>query len=183
MNIGKPFVDSWNIFVKHLGTILIGFIIMIVLSLVTLGILLIPLLVGLQMLFVKAKRGEQISANEVLAPIGRYFSLVFGSFGLGILILFGLCLLVVPGLAWCSWWMYALLYMYDRSMHIEDAMKSSKDVVRKSGTWWHLLFLVIIFFIDNVVVWLFGPFGLLAKFVTTPVTMGAIACAYADEAK
>ena len=183
MNLGKPFVDSWNIFVKHLGTILVGFIILIILSVVTLGVLYIPLLIGLQMLFVKAKRGEQISANDVLAPIGRYFSLVFGSLGMGLLILFGLCLLIVPGLAWASWWLYALLYIYDRHMHIEDAMRSSKAVVRKSGTWWHLLFLVIVFFIDNVVVWFFGPFGLLAKFVTTPVTLGAIACAYADEAK
>lgn len=62
MNLGKPFVDSWNIYVKHLGTILIGFIIVIILSIVTLGILYIPLLIGLQMLFVKAKRGEQIQA-------------------------------------------------------------------------------------------------------------------------
>jgi len=183
MNLGKPFVDAWNIYVKHLGTIMIGFIIVIILSVVTLGVLYIPLLVGLQMLFVKAKRGQQISANDVLAPIGRYFSLVFGSFGVCLLILFGLCLLVVPGLSWYSWWMYAALYMYDRHMHIEDAMRSSKDVVRKSGTWWHLLFLAIVCFIDNVVVCLIGPFGLLAKFITTPVTMGAIACAYADEAK
>ncbi len=183
MNLSKPFVDAWNIYIKHLGTILIGFFIVIILSVVTLGILLIPLVVGLQMLFVKAKRGEQISANEVLAPINRYFSLAFGGFGIGLLILCGLPLLVVPGLAWASWWMYALLYMYDRSMHIEDGMKSSKAVVRQGGTWWHLLFLVILFFIDNVLPILFGPLGMLAKFVTTPVTMGAIACAYADEAK
>jgi hypothetical protein len=183
MNLGKPFVDAWNIFVKHLGTILIGFIIVIILSVITLGLLLIPLLVGLQMLFVKAKRGEQISANDVLAPIGRYFSLVFGRFGIGLLVIFGLCLLIVPGLAWYSWWMYAALYIYDRHMHIEDAMKSSKDVVRKGGTWWHLLFLTIVVFIDNILPLLFGPLFLLAKFITTPVTMGAIACAYADEAK
>lgn len=183
MNLSKPFVDAWNIYVKHLGTILIGLIIAIVLSVVSLFTLLIPLVVGFQMLFVKAKRGEQISANDVLAPIGRYFSLAFGSLGIGMLILFGLCLLIVPGLTWMSWWMYAALYMYDRSMHIEDAMKSSKEVVRKGGTWWHLLFLVIIFFIDNILNSLFGPLGLLAKFVTTPVTLGAIACAYADESK
>ena len=183
MNLSKPFVDAWNIYVKHLGTILIAFIIVIVLSIVTLGILLVPLAVGLQMLFVKAKRGDQPAANDVLAPIGRYFSLTFGCLGIGMLTLFGLCLLVVPGLAWMSWWLYAPLYMFDRSMHIEDAMKSSKAVVRQGGTWWHLLFLVIIFFIDNVLPVLFGPLGLLAKFVTTPVTMGALACAYADESK
>ncbi|MBN3033269.1 MAG: hypothetical protein JW873_04160 [Candidatus Saganbacteria bacterium] len=183
MNLGKPFVDAWNIFVKHLGTILIGFIILIILSVVTLGTLYIPLLTGLQMLFVKAKRGEQIAANDVLAPIDRFFSLFFGTVGMGFLVLFGLFLLIVPGLAWGSWWMYATLYMYDRRMHIEDAMKSSKAVVRQNGTWWHLLFLLIVFFIDNIFNWVLGPFGLPAKFITTPVTMGAIACAYADEAK
>jgi len=183
MNIANPFIDSWNILIKNLGTIIISLIIVVILSVVTLGILYIPLLIGLQMLFVKAKRGQAISSNEVLDPIKRYFSLVFGSMGIGILIFFGILLFIVPGLAWASWWMYAALYIYDKNMHIEDGMRSSKEVVRKNGTWWHLLFLVVAWVIDNVVIWFIGPIGFLLKFITTPLTMGAIACAYADESQ
>jgi hypothetical protein len=183
MNIGKPFVDSWNIYIKNLGTIFIAFIILIILTVVTLGTLYIPLLIGLQMLFVKAKRGEAITSNEVLAPVGRYFSLTFGSLGICLLVLTGLLLLVVPGLAWSAWWMYAALLMYDKKMHIEDGMRTSKELVRKNGTWWHLLFLIVAFFIDFLPSVIFPPFGWALKFITTPLTMGAVACAYADEAQ
>src|SRR3989338_3092764 len=183
MNIGKPFVDSWNIYIKNLGTILIGLIILIILSVITLGVLYIPLLIGLQILFVKAKRGQAITANEVLAPVSRYFSLSFGSICICFLVLFGLLLLIVPGLAWASWWMFAALIMYDKNAHIEEGMRLSKEIVRKNGTWWHLLFLSIVWFIDNVFVWFFGPLGFIIKFATTPLMMGAVACAYVDEAQ
>lgn len=183
MDIGKAFVDSWNILIKNLGTILIAFLIVIILSIVSLGVLCLPLLIGLQMLFVKAKRGESITANSVLDPINRYFSIVFGHIGIAFLVFFGILLVLVPGLAWASWWMYAVLFMYDKNMHIEDGMRASKEVVRKNGTWWHLLFLIIVWVVDNIFVWFFGIFGLLLKLITTPLTMGAIASAYVDETK
>ena len=183
MNIAKYFVDAWNVLIKNLGTIIISLIIVIILSVVTLGILYLPLMIGLQMMFVKAVRGQPISSNEVLDPIKRYFSLAFGAMGIGILVIFGFLLLVVPGLAWSSWWMYALLFIYDKNLHIEDGMRASKEVVRKNGVWWHLLFLVVVWVVDNIFVWFLGPLGFLFKLITTPLTKGAIACAYADESK
>jgi hypothetical protein len=181
MNIAKPFIDSWNIMIKNLGIILISLIIILIMTIVTLGVMYLPLMIGLQMLFVKAARGKAIASNEIFDPMKRYFSLVFGNLGILLLIVFGLLLLVVPGLAWASWWMYALLFMVDKNLHIEAGMKASKELVRKNGTWWHLLFLLVAYVIDNILVWIIGPFGLLLKFITTPLTMGAIACAYVEE--
>ena len=190
MNIGKPFVNAWDIYIKNFWTILISLIVIIILSIVSLGILSIPLFVGFQMLFVKAMRKKKIAVNDVLAPIGRFFSLTFGNLGIAILVVFGLFLLVVPGLAWYAWWMYALLFIYDRGMHIEDGMAASKALVRKNGTWWHLLFLAVLVFINialgqifnafNIPVWVYQ---LLSILFVAPITSGAIACAYADESK
>lgn len=183
MNIGKPFVDAWNIYRKNWVTMIVALIILVLLSILTLGILYIPLFIGFQMLFVNAKRGKKISANDILAPISRFFSLFFGNLAIGILILFGLLLLIVPGLAWAAWWLYAILFIYDKNMHIEDGMKASKDIVRKNGTWWHLLFLVLVIIVDNIFVWFVPTIGMIMKLVTTPIAFGAIACAYADESK
>jgi len=190
MNIGKPFVDAWNIYIKNFGTIIISLIIVIILSLVTLGVLSLPLFIGFQMLFVKAMGKKKITANEVLDPINRFFSLTFGYMGIFILIFFGCLLFLVPGLVWASWWLYALLFIYDRNMHIEDGMRASKELVRKNGTWWHLLFLAVIVFINmalgqligalNIPVWIYY---VLSTLFVTPITSGAIACAYADESK
>ncbi|MBU0671887.1 MAG: hypothetical protein KJ732_02535 [Candidatus Margulisbacteria bacterium] len=190
MNIGKPFVDAWNIYLKNFGTIIISLIIVIILSVVTLGILSLPLFIGFQMLFVKAMRKKKIVANEVLDPIKRFFSLVSGYFAIGLLILFGCLLLLVPGLAWASWWMYGLLFIYDKNMHIEDGMRSSKELVRKNGTWWHLLFLAVMAFINiaagqvllalHIPIWIYY---ILSTLFIMPITSGALACAYADESK
>ncbi|MBN2057287.1 MAG: hypothetical protein JW782_00625 [Candidatus Saganbacteria bacterium] len=190
MNIGKPFVDAWNIYIKNFGTIIIGLLIALILSLVTFGVLALPLFVGFQLLFVKAMRGEKLVANSVLDPVGRYFSLVGAYFGIGLFIFLGCILLIVPGLAFAAWWMYAMLFIVDRNMHIEDGMRSSKELVRKNGTWWHLLFLVVIFFINfvigqivmalNIPVWVYY---VLSTVLVAPITSGALACAYADESK
>lgn len=190
MNIGKPFVDAWNIYTKNIVTMLVALIIVIILSCVTLGILSVPLFIGFQMLFVKAMRKKKIVANEVLDPINRWFSLFFGNLAISILIFIGVLLLVVPGLAWAAWWMYTLLFIFDQNMHIEDGMRSSKEVVRKNGTWWHLLFLVILCFINVVVGQIilafripFWVYYVLTVLITAPITSGALACAYADESK
>lgn len=190
MNLGKPFVDAWNIYIKNFGTIIISLIIVLILSIITLGILSLPLFIGFQMLFVKAMRKKKITANEVLDPIKRYFSLFFGYMGIGFMIFFGVLLLIVPGLVWASWWMYALLFIYDKNMHIEDGLRASKELVRENGTWWHLLFLAILFFINialgqiiaatNIPVWIYY---ILSTLFITPITSGALACAYADESK
>jgi hypothetical protein len=190
MNIAKPFLNAWDIYIKNFGTIIISLIIVIILSIVTLGILAIPLFVGFQMLFVKAMRKKKIVANEVLEPIGRYWSILFGNVTIMIMVIFGFMLLIVPGFAWMAWWMYAILFIYDRNMHIEDGLRASKELVRKNGTWWHLLFLVVIGFINIALAQIFAAanipawiYQLLATIFVTPITSGAIACAYADESK
>ncbi len=190
MNIGKPFVDAWNIYIKNFGTLMIALIIALILTIVTLGVLGLPLFIGFQMLFVKAMRKKKITANEVLDPVNRYFSLVFGYLGIAFLTFFGCLLFLVPGLVWISWWMYALLFMADRDMHIEAGMRASKELVRKNGTWWHLLFLAVICFINIALRQLLGALSIpvwiyfvLATLFITPITGGALACAYAAESK
>jgi len=179
MDIVKAFTDAWNIYLKNFMTILLATIAVLLLGMITIGILYLPLMIGLQMMFVKAKRGETIVFNDIFAPLKKFWSLWGGAIWIGLLGAIGIILLIVPGLCWLSWWMYALLFIYDKNLGIGAGMRASKEIVRKNNIWLHLLFLLLAGFISNL-----GTYVLWVGFlVTMPLGMGAIACAYADEAK
>lgn len=179
MDIVKAFIDAWNIYVKNFFTILLTTLVVMFLGVITLGILYIPLLVGLQMMFVKAKRGEPITLSDVFAPMKRFFAIFFGSIWIGILVAIGLILLIVPGLIWASWWMFALLFIVDKNMGIGAGMRASKEIVRKNNLWMHLLLLILAAIVSNLGSYVFWV-GIL---LTMPLGWGAVACAYADESK
>ncbi|MBU1866875.1 MAG: hypothetical protein KKD13_00155, partial [Candidatus Margulisbacteria bacterium] len=61
MDIGKAFVDAWNTYTKNLIVIILAAIVSSIL-----WYLIVPM-VGFQMMFVKAKRGEGVSFNEVFS--------------------------------------------------------------------------------------------------------------------
>ncbi|MDD5382786.1 MAG: hypothetical protein PHH60_03930, partial [Candidatus Margulisbacteria bacterium] len=126
MDIGKAFVDSWNIYIKNFIIVLLAGIVSSIL-----GILIAPM-VGFQMMFAKAKRGNAIGFNDVFAPFGKFLSLFFGAIWIGIILM----LVFAPAVIcfYLNWnligtiliiaailvdiylgvsWMYALLMIYD----------------------------------------------------------------------
>jgi len=175
MDIVKAFIDAWKIYMANFVTILLAALAVMIIGTVTLGLLYIPLLVGLQMLFIKAKRGEAVQLNDIFAPVKRFF----GSIWIALLVVLGLILLIVPGLCWLSWWMYALLYIFDKNLGIGAAMRASKEVVRKNNLWAHLFLIVLASVVSQLGFRVFGIGALL----TMPLGMGALACAYAEEVK
>jgi uncharacterized membrane protein len=182
MDIVKPFKDAWEIYIKNFIVIILAAIIVGILSVITLGILAIPLHVGLLMLFVKAKRGASVVLNDIFAPISKFVTLLFGGSWISILVAIGLVLLILPGLCWLSWWMYALLFIYDKGLGIGAGMRASKEIVRKNNLWLHLVFLLVVGFIMNLGNFI-PPYGILLNLMLWPLALGALACAYAEEAK
>ena len=179
MDIVKAFTDAWDIFSKNFVMYGLATLVVVILGMATIGILYIPLIVGLQMMFVKAKRGEKVILHDLFNPFKHFFDLFFGSIWIAILVLLGLCLLIVPGLCFAAWWMYAPLFIADKGKHIGQAMRASKEMVRGKNLWTHLLLLVLGGVVANMgfhILWI----GFL---ITMPIGWGAIACAYADETK
>ncbi|MBI5701314.1 hypothetical protein HZC34_05680 [Candidatus Saganbacteria bacterium] len=198
MNIGKAFGDSWGIFTKNLITIILAFIVVGVLGILTLGILLLPLFVGFQMMFVKAKRGEQISLNDVFSQIKNFWrfllcviiigltcsifflvSALFFNFGYnlvgGILVALGIITAIYFGVSW----MFAFLIIADKGMPAIDSLKASKMIVSKNNFFMHLLMLILVSIVGNS-----GSYALMIGILLTfPLAQGALACAYADESK
>jgi len=182
MDIVKAFKDSCDIYCKNFLTIFISAIVVIILSVLTLGILMMPLLVGLQMLFVKAKRGEAISLNDIFAPMKNYWALSIAGLWISTLICLGFCLFILPGLCWSAWWLYSLLMIADKKMGIGESMRASKELVRKDNIWLHILLIMVSTVIINLGN-LVPLAGLLVALLIFPVGIGAISCAYAEETK
>ena len=192
MDIGKAFVDSWNIYIKNFIIILLAGIVSSIL-----GILVAPY-VGFQMMFIKGKRGSGISFNDVFAPFSKFLSLFFGAIWIGIILLLALIpavicfymqwnliggILMLAGILLDIYlgvsWMFALLLVYDKNLSINDALKASKEIVSKNNWWMHLLLLILAGIVGSIGNILWGVGAIL----TLPLGMGAIACAYAEEAK
>lgn len=134
MEIGKALNDAWDIYLKNFAVIFIAFLIMLILGALTLGLLFVPLMVGTQMLFVKAKRGEALSIGSIFSPIKRFFALFFGAIWFFILYFVGIILGGVPGLIFAIWWMFSLLSIYDKNLGIGAGMRQSKSIVMSSDT-------------------------------------------------
>lgn len=202
MDIGKAFVDSWNIYIKNFIIVILAALVAGLLSVITLGILAIPLIIGFQMMFVNAKRGKTIVFNDVFAPLGNFFRLFFGAIWLAILALLPLLpgiiclvmnwnrnwnrigwLLVAAGILAAIYlgvnWLFALLLVQDKGLSINAALKASREMISKNNWWLHLLLLILAGLVGQIggVAW-----GIGAIF-TQPLAQGALACAYADEAK
>lgn len=193
MDIGKAFVDSWNIYIKNFIIILLAGIVASILS------ILVAPLVGFYMMFVKAKRGVAISFNDVFGQFGKFVPLFFGAIWIGILML----LILAPGIVVLSmgWnntigglllaigiladiylgvcWMYALYIIADKGLGINASLSASRALVTKNNWWMHLLLMILAGIVAGIgnVAWGIG------SILTMPIGMGAIACAYAEEAK
>jgi len=193
MDIGKAFVDSWNIYIKNFIIILLAGIVASILS------ILVAPLVGFYMMFVKAKRGTAIAFNDVFGQFGKFVPLFFGAIWIGILC--GLCLvpgIIVLSMGWNNTiggillflgilaviylavcWMFALYIIADKGLGINASLAASRALVTKNNWWMHLLLLILSGIVAGIgnIAWGIG------SILTMPIGMGAIACAYAEEAK
>ncbi len=196
MNIIKSFNDSWSIYTKNFITLVLAFILVILISVFTFGILAIPLMVGYQMMFLKAKRGESFSTNIIFSQFKKYFRLIFASLLIGIIevaafipallllnmdmstlgnifFVLGLLFDIFIGVSF----IFALLLIADKDLKVRNSLKTSMDLVLKNNFWMHLVLIVLVGIVTQIGSFAWG----VGVIFTAPLAIGAISCAYADE--
>ena len=201
MDIGKLFNDAWNIYSKNVVTIILSFIVAALLSAITIGILAIPLFTGVQMLFVKAKRGEAITLNNIFDTLKNFGNMIIAGLII-IAVVIVTCLiprifyfLRLPALGMILYiaaiiflaylyvtWMFVFLLIQDKGIAPKDALQKSRELVMQNNFWMHLLLLVlagIVYMIPGII----PIIGMILMLASGPYACGVIACAYADEAK
>jgi membrane-anchored glycerophosphoryl diester phosphodiesterase (GDPDase) len=177
MDIGKYLSESWNLTIKNVVAMVVADIIATVLGVVTIGILSVPLSMGVAGMYLAGKKGARPEIPDVFKYLSRTLPMLGAAILYCVAVVAGLILLVVPGLIFAAWWMYAVPLVAFKGMTVMGAMKKSKEVVRANGTWMHVLFLVIIAVVSSAGSMVFY----VGTFFTAPIAIGALVLAYAEE--
>lgn len=171
LDVGLTLKQSWRLFVKDLGPLLIAGLITVALSVLTLGVLAGPLTAGLYaMVMGRVREGRQPEVGEVFDQFDRFWAFLGAT--LVLVILIGLAFItVIGGFLLATIWLYVFPLMVDRKMGLGEAMKTSKDMVMENGFWEHLALVVILAVISSV------ANGVLA-IIATPFIVVAVAVGY-----
>jgi hypothetical protein len=170
-DFGLVFKQSWRLFVKDLGALIIGTIVAMVLSVLTIGILAGPLAAGLYGMVVgRVRDGKKPHVGDVFDQFGRFWSF-FGA-ALALAILIGLAsLTIVGGIMLAAVWLYVFPLMVDRGMGFGEALGESYRMVTAAGFWEHVALVLIVVIIGAL------ANGAVALLVT-PFLVALVAVAY-----
>ena len=153
MDIGKILRNGWELFIRDIGPLIIGGLIAMVLSVLSLFILAGPLFGGLYLMVVRRVReGRPAEFGDVFACFDRFGTLFLAWWCAGLLILLGLVLLVVPGLLLMTIWVYLLPLIVDEGLGLGEAMSRSKEMVMKGGLGIHFAALLVVGILTAVAV-------------------------------
>lgn len=171
LDIGLTFKHGWRLFVKDIGPLIIGTIVVAALSVLTLGILAGPLIAGLYGMVVgRVRDGRAAHVGDVFDRFDRFWSFFGAFFVLAILI--GLAsLTIVGGILLAAIWLYVFPLMVDRGLGFGEAMSESYRMVKEAGFWEHVALVLIVVVISAVT---HGVLGLLA----TPFLVALVAAGY-----
>lgn len=160
-----------------------GLLVQLLVSL-TLGLLAGPLMGGYLLSMIGWLRtGERCEFNDLFSGLKRFGDL-FPLFFMGLLVMFGFFLLVLPGVVMTVWWLYALPLMAHQGLSLGAAMTASKDKVSEKGFFMHLVFLLLIslvpLFVITIAAALVPPLAALQYFLF-PLQCACLASLYLEQ--
>ncbi len=74
ISVGDTLSNSWRAFVNNLGALIVAGILVPVITVVTLGILGPPMMLGLTMMALRSVRGEKVEIGDVFQGLSRFVS-------------------------------------------------------------------------------------------------------------
>ncbi len=167
--------EGWDVIKDDLGT----FVLMTIVMLVVNGA--VPILVqgattaGFQAACKKRLRGVRPQLADLFSGFEFFGSTLAAHVVISILIFIGGILFIIPGLLAAAAFNFTFLFIIDKRMDFETAMRASHAVV-KQDYFGYCMFVVALFLL-NVLGFICLIVGLL---VTIPMTFAAVAVAYRD---
>jgi len=171
IDIALAFKGGWRVFAADIVPLIVGGLIALALSIVTIGILAGPLFAGLyNMAAGRIRDGRRPEIGDVFSCMDRFWD--FFAAALVLVILIGLAwVTVVGGILLMTIWLYVFPLMVDRRMGLGDAMATSYHMVVGNGFWEHLAFVLLLTALNAVAD---GPLALLS----VPFTIATVTAAY-----
>jgi cytochrome b561 len=166
MNIPQNIQRAVQSFSEQILIYLVSGVLVCLLSGMTFGLLAGPLMGGfIRMALLHIRTGRAPELGDLAYGFQEFGTLFFYVLVL-LLTLAGFFLLILPGVIFSTWWMYALILMVDRKMDYREAMRTSKNRVTEQGGFYsHLGFVTLVFFLPPLAIHtlsaLFPPLSLL----------------------
>ncbi len=131
-----------------------------------------PISYGTKWVFLKAVRGQRIEIKDVFIVFQKnYWNVVIANIVVGVIIVLGLVMLVVPGIIFACRLAFVPYLVVDREMDVMDALRVSWDMTRGYG--WQ------IFFMGFLAIWVVVA-GLICLFVGVFISAMWISTAFAS---
>jgi uncharacterized membrane protein len=159
------FKRSWALFQSKPIEHLVASLIVLVLSVISLGVLLGPLMVGQIRMIEKQERGEDPRIEDVFTGFGNFGAAFLTTLILFVGMIIGLVLLVVPGLVVGAAWSFALWFVALEDASAVDALGRSWQLLKA-----HALSVVVLIVLLAVVNVLANTI-IVTALITTPLTM------------
>ena len=143
---GRAFV----VFFRYPWLFILSSLAALALSCATLGILAPVMWLGMGDMFLKADRGEKPSAEDLFNHLNRTLMLDILGIIIGLSVMIGGILLLVPGLIVAALWIYAPYYMANRETGVVESLKLSSVAVNKNGLLAHITIVVTLWLIMSI---------------------------------
>ncbi|MFC1596028.1 hypothetical protein ACFL4D_01935 [Candidatus Margulisiibacteriota bacterium] len=182
VNIEKWVKDGWNLYKNNLVNFLSIYAIYLLAALLLqkvpiLPIIIMPSLFGSLVIITlnKIRNIEEIDIKNILTGFTYFLPLMLSSIVIGILVLFGLMLLVLPGLIVSALYIYTIPLIVDQKLDFWQAMETSRKKVMEDA------FGFIIFGILLMAMIISGAMFLgVGLMVTMPIAVNTLTYAYID---
>jgi hypothetical protein len=119
-----------------------------------------PINYGVKWVFLKAVRKEKINIKDMFSVFERnYWNAVLANVLVGIIVGFGIVMLIVPGIIFACRLAFVPYLIMDQKMDVMDALKASWDMTRGHG--WAIFFIALLavpIVIAGLVMLFFGVF-------------------------
>jgi hypothetical protein len=164
--------DTWDVFRRDPLIFLLAAVLLTVLSVLSLGVIAGPLLVGYVELVRRSRRGEPLALGVLFSRFDAFVSSSVALFLISMGVMIGLFLLVVPGLLVGLFSTFAVqVIAYEQASGI-DAIRRSVQLVRDNLM--HTLALVLLASVAHAI----GSVVVFGVLVTMPLSMIAFTIAY-----
>jgi hypothetical protein len=176
VDISRVLKNGWELFVKDIGPLLIGYLIAGILSVLTLLILTGPLFGGLfKMVFRRVREGRTAEIGDVFDCMDQFGALFIAVLVLSISIGVGLILLIIPGVYLATIWIYVIPLIVDKKLSLSEAMSKSKELVMANDIGTHFAMLLLIGIGSAVLSGITGGAG---NLLVGPLTIAVIGAMY-----
>ncbi len=181
MDIGRCMNDAVDVYKKNWLVLVLAAIIVDVLIVVTLLILAGPLSGGFSKMVLNAMRraDKTVNLGDLFGSFHRFCGLL-GLFFLCLIAVFvGLALLVIPGIALMTIWLFPFYLIVDKDMRVFQSLGVSQNIVTRKGLGANLLLVIItlVLILPSFIPYL----GIMLAWFLTPITWLMCASAYVQQ--